>query len=295
MKPARALLAAGLLLACVCLSGPAAAAPNGRPHARVDLLCEMQAVAPGTPVWAGVRFQLEDGWHTYWKNPGDSGLAPGVLWRLPAGWTAGPLLWPYPHRLDSGEVVDYGYGGDVLLLAELTPPADLSIRGTVTLRADVDWLECKDVCIPGSASVAIELPVRAEPPAPDPALRTAFAAARRALPVAVDAWTVDAVRAGDAIELRLRAARPDLPAPTDAYFFAGAEGMIDHAAPQPLSRDGDAYVLTLQPSPYATAPVDHLEGVLVREAGWLPGGAVSAIAVDTPVRDGHDRLAHAGR
>ncbi len=102
----------------------------------------------------------EKEWHTYWQVPGDSGLPTRIEWQLPAGFTAGPIDWPYPHRLPAGPLVNFGYEGETLLLTRVQVPANLATGKTVTLTAKAEWLECKDVCIPGSADLSLTLPVR---------------------------------------------------------------------------------------------------------------------------------------
>src|SRR5204863_4386142 len=134
-------------LLLVLLAGPAfAQAVVKTDNVRAELLSEVSTVKPGEPFWAGLRLTLRPKWHTYWKNPGESGLPTEIAWKLPAGTTAEPIVWPAPTLLDIGGVINYGYHDEVLLLARITPPADAS--GTLSLAADANWLVCDDVCIP---------------------------------------------------------------------------------------------------------------------------------------------------
>lgn len=155
---------------------------------RARLVAESTGVAPGGTVRVGLLLEQDEGWHTYWRNPGDSGLATEVIWQLPEGWTAGPLVWPVPHRyVEAGDLVTHGYAGNVVLFTDITAPA--SARGEVTLRAAVEWLMCRDLCIPGSAEVALTLDVGG-------AGRTASAAVQRDL----DASAARLPRSADSIE-----------------------------------------------------------------------------------------------
>ena len=114
---------------------------------------------PGTKLLVGVHLAHEEAWHTYWRNSGESGYATTVAWQLPAGVTAGPLQWPAPHEYpDAAGFVTYGYGDDILLLSELSIPAGLS--GELKLAAQVDWLMCRELCIPDTAQIELTLPVR---------------------------------------------------------------------------------------------------------------------------------------
>lgn len=112
---------------------------------------------------------MDEHWHTYWKNPGDSGLGTKLTWTLPEGFTAGPIVWPYPRLIPTPPLASYGYDHQALLLVQITPPAQLA-AGEVTLRAKASRLMCMDVCIPGKAEVSLTLPVRNETPVPDPLL-----------------------------------------------------------------------------------------------------------------------------
>jgi len=104
----------------------------------------------------GLHFVMEPGWHIYWKNPGESGLATEIEWSLPSGTRAGPLAWPAPQTFESpGGISSIGYSGEVLLMAEV----DGSGGAVGTVAAAVSWLACKDVCLLGSSELASELPL----------------------------------------------------------------------------------------------------------------------------------------
>ncbi|MCA9494121.1 MAG: hypothetical protein KC621_29540, partial [Myxococcales bacterium] len=131
---------------------------NGKEHPVVArLLVDRQGLKPGETARVGIHLQQEEGWHTYWKTPGEIGLPTEITWSLPAGMSASDAHQPVPERFDQDGQVSYGYDGSVLHVAELTVPADAK-PGTATLAADVSWLVCKTSCIPGSTHV--ELPVQ---------------------------------------------------------------------------------------------------------------------------------------
>ena len=129
----------------------------------------------------GVQLWIDPGWHVYWKNPGDSGLPTRVKFTLPPGFTAGPLLFPTPLRIDlPGNIVALGYEDSVLLLAQVTPPAQLPSGFTGDFSAAISWLVCSDVCIPGRATADLTLGAS---PSISPANSELFETARRQLPV----------------------------------------------------------------------------------------------------------------
>jgi thiol:disulfide interchange protein len=127
-------------------------------HTQVQLLLSADTVRPGDTIWAGVDMKMDPAWHTYWKNPGEAGMATEIKWQLPPGVTAGETQWPLPEKLPPAEVTTYGYNDEVVLLVPLKLGADLK-PGPLGLKANVTWLECKEECVPGSASIEATLNV----------------------------------------------------------------------------------------------------------------------------------------
>ena len=161
----------------------------GPTHARVQLLAENSALTSGRTNVVGLRFELEDGWHIYWQNPGDSGAPPKVVWNLSRGLAAGPLVFPAPQRIRTPTGVNYGYEHEVLLMAPLKVAA--ATAGDARLSAVVRYIVCRDVCVPGTAKLSLRIPVgvgaasssrqqfdRAREQVPQAAPRTWSAAAR---------------------------------------------------------------------------------------------------------------------
>lgn len=136
-------------------------------HTRVQLLSSVKTIRPGMTFTVGLLMKMDPGWHTYWKNPGEAGLPTEVKWTLPKGFGAGEIKWPLPHKYnESGEVQTYGYAEENMLLVDITAPTDIASGSTVTLRADVEWLECERICLPGSASVELKVLVTGDGPKP---------------------------------------------------------------------------------------------------------------------------------
>src|ERR1700733_8879387 len=177
-----------ILLACGA-AAPAAAQIDTAPKVHARLIAEEGAVAPGKTVTVALEQNIRAGWHTYWRNPGDAGEGTESTRTLPAGWPAGPIAWPYPKELTVGPLMDYGYEGRPWLLVDITAPADAKPGTNVTLHAAVDWLVCKEVCIPENTTLTLPLSITPAPVKPDPQTEVQFAAARDLLPVA-SAWPV---------------------------------------------------------------------------------------------------------
>ncbi len=225
-------------------------------HVKASLVAEMGSVRPGRPLTVGVRLEMEPGWHTYWRNPGDSGLPTRVKWTLPEGFQAAELLWPYPVRFGES-VVSYGYEHEVLLPAEIQVPRSISAH-EVRIGARVDWLECQQACLPGKADLTLTLPV--EPRATPSAHAAAFADARRRLPGKGDSWHPSATLEGEEIVLTIR---PPRRGPLqEAYLFPLTPRLIDYAKPQVLRPAKGGYTLTLPRDPNGPVP-GRVSGVLV--------------------------------
>ncbi len=186
--------------ASLAADAPSSVTPPGR-HVTVSLLSEDDAVQPGKPLTAGIRLQMQPGWHTYWRNPGDSGLPTRVRWTLPAGFEAGEVQWPRPMRFGFGPVQSFGYETDVVLPVQIRVPA--SVAGAeVRLAVHVDWLECQEACLPSKADLSLALPVRAQA---HPGAQAALVAAARAqLPVTDPAWRMVAAPTADSILLSVQ-------------------------------------------------------------------------------------------
>jgi thiol:disulfide interchange protein DsbD len=217
---------------------------------------------------------MAEGWHTYWKNPADSGLPTRMAWRLPEGFRAGPLQWPLPRRIAAPPLMSYGYEGEVLLPVEITPPPALSPGSEVRLTGRVDWLECQEACIPGRAELELVLPVRAEAPRPAPATATLFRATRGLLPVPARGWDLKAAAAPGVLALSFRAPQ----APAGAYFFSDKPLVVEYPSPQTLRRVSGGHRLDITRAANGPA-LSHLTGVLLVEGGAAP----LAVEVDVPV------------
>ena len=129
-------------------------------HTQATLLVSAETARPGETVVAGVRLRMDPGWHTYWRNPGGSGMPTTVDWQLPTGVTAGAMEWPVPEKLPDEDLTTYIYTKEVVLLVPLKLSADL-LPGPLELKAAVSWLECEVACVPGKANVKAVLNIGA--------------------------------------------------------------------------------------------------------------------------------------
>ncbi|MES2728787.1 MAG: protein-disulfide reductase DsbD domain-containing protein [Pseudomonadota bacterium] len=193
-----------LLLTALCLSVPVFAAEDvaqkGGSDAIVQtrLIADVAAVTPGQDFTVLIEQVIRPHWHTYWKNPGDSGTHLNLKWDMPDGFKAGQIQWPTPSRIETPPLVTYGYSDTVRFPVRITVPATLDID-TVTVNVDADWLACEEICIPETATLTLTLPV-----GPVKSDNTAaFAAARAALPQTTD-WAATMAEADNRLSLRIQ-------------------------------------------------------------------------------------------
>ncbi len=254
------------------------------PHSEATLVSEQTAITPGEPFTVALRLTMEEGWHSYWKNPGASGEPTSIDWSLPEGYETGALQWPYPHRIKFGSLISYGYSDEVFLLTTLTPPDTLTPGTTVSLDGKARWLICEEICLPAHSEIELSLPVT-EDASEQTKWAEAFASARKKHPKPVETWSVGAGWSDGEYRLLLRAPDGERPDLDGAYFYASEKSVVDPGAPQPVTQEGDTYAIALQQSEYAEDPAGRLRGVLVASEGeaWDREGEVRAMQVDVPV------------
>ena len=257
-----------VLLLLLVMATPASAletAPVVSKRATVTVVTDTDAVVPGTPFRVALRFKLAEGWHTYWKNPGDAGVPPDLTLDLPAG----PIDWPTPNRVAEGSVMTYAYTGEFLL------PVTVLATVPVILKAHANWLVCKDICVPEEGDFTLTLPVGT--PAPN-AQTPLFAAHDRSVP-RPSPWSASIASDGS-LYVRGPELRPDTVA--EAWFIPDAAGRIDDGAAQPLSARSDGFVLALKLAP-DFKPADGLSGVLsIRDRAGLRSDLVVKASAGAP-------------
>ena len=190
---------------------------QGKQLVKAELLADTNVIVPGEPFTVGLLLRMAPGWHTYWKFSGDAGLPTELNWKLPQGWKIGEIQWPIPLKtIDPGDIETYGYENEVLLMQEITPPPKVD-SSTVKLVADASWLVCEKICIPGSATLNLELPISTTS---QPANRELFDRYRRLLPQnwpGANVATAEWGRAGS--DLRLKVTSETLAKYPAADFF----------------------------------------------------------------------------
>ena len=226
-------------------------------------------VGPGKPVWLGLKIEHQPHWHTYWKNPGDSGLPTTLTWQLPAAVRAGDIAWPTPQKLPVGPLMNYGYEGKLLLPVPLTVSPAFS-GNALDIQLTAQWLVCKDVCIPQQGEFALSIPVQAS----TATHAASFAAAQAALPQVAPGAQARAELADEAKILRV--AVSGLPAALqgrELAFFPETAGVIENAVRVVSRWDGGAW--------HADVPISsqRFESPAQMQAVLVAPGAVAGVQV----------------
>ena len=209
------------------------------PIVKTELILNAPIVHADEVIWAGVTYTIPKHWHIYWQNPGDSGIPTTMQWTLPAGITAGEILWPVPERIETSGLVTYGYSNTITLPVPLTPSRD-NVKGAISVTTK--WLVCKDACVPETATLSASLPN-----ANFDAAKTLDAAVMQAPQSALDA-TASYATIGDQVLLGIAGAAllPPGAAPvTKAMFFPLDDGIITNIDMQTFKLNSTGSALTL--------------------------------------------------
>jgi thiol:disulfide interchange protein DsbD len=259
-----------LLLAFVT---PARAASSSAeaPHVHVQLISWDTQLTPNPSNQLGLYFKMEPGWHIYWKNPGDAGEPPHIHWTLPDGITVSPLMFPVPKRLPLGPLMDFGYEGEVLFPIELDASETVK-PGPVVLAAKVDWLVCREVCIPGKAVLELRRDVQDHPAGLNEVLQDRAISPDRAL------W----IRVAKPLVLPSKGLFNTFFQPTkegfrlvvetgqceqSAEFFPDDQDILDNPAPQKLTPTANGLILDLKKDANLSTNPTQLKGVLELSGG----------------------------
>jgi thiol:disulfide interchange protein DsbD len=269
------------LLALVLFSCLAALAAEARQSAPVQsenitarLVSDRATATPGEPLTLAFVQEIREGWHTYWRNPGDSGAPANLAWNLPEGATISESMWPAPEAIPYFGLMTYGHHDRFVLLHELTLPDDWPIGTPFPIRLEADWLVCAEICIPEAGSFALDLSTGPASEPAEPALRGLIETARAEFPrpspwdsrfISTNGSDSDTLRLSIDIETEFE----DL---TDATFFPYRQGLIDQVAEQAWMNNAAGLVVDMALA-WPEGLGETLEGVLVLTED-LPDGTL---------------------
>lgn len=252
---------------CLLFMSPNAYAEEETPPIRVELISEDSSIQPDHPFWVGIHIKLQEGWHSYWKNPGDAGMPTAVTWELPQGLTASSIIWPTPEKFTNESLTGYGYHDEVLLLTQITPSKDLiSLDPSMQLKANVQWLVCSDAfCIPGDSDIALDLPINRAAPQKNQQYADLFANARALLPEKM--INVQASFDGKSIELHLPISKENANNAENVLFFPENQEVIDPLTAAVVDPDSGPEFYDVVLKPAKEEGVSNLKGVIAFTTG----------------------------
>ena len=253
-----------LMFASVARSAPTATAP----HLTVQLAVPPAEIYPGQNFTAGLYFKLDPGWHVYWVNAGDSGEPPHIKWTLPEGITADAMQYPAPKRLPLGPLMDFGYENEVLFpIAMHVSSAFKPSAGSTNLSAKVDWLVCREVCIPGKATLDIDRKALTSPPSSPTFIdadQQLIARLQRTLPQQLPAgMQAKFTPTATGFNLSVITGRRE----TAAQFFPFDQNQLANAAPQPVTPLKNGVEISLKKDENLQQNPSQLHGLLVLADG----------------------------
>lgn len=241
---------------------------------QAELVSRFHDAVPGTEFEIGLLLRHDSKWHTYWKSTGDTGLPTRIQWSLPQGWHASEILWPTPAVFKIGDLVNYGYGDEVLLPVRISVPASAKVGSVQDIKAEVSWLMCADQCVPGKASLTLAVQV-ADKDGGATKASTLFEASHTAMPSPLS----DASGVFDpkthAVRVTFKSTEPF------HHFYVFAEGddsVVVYGAPQSVSRSADKISVTLQGTDELKAG-SQFSGVFAADGGPLKAGWAGSFSV----------------
>ena len=246
---------------------------------RTELLAHApQGARPGQTVWVGLQITHAPHWHTYWKNPGDSGLPTELRWTLPEGVSAGDIAWPTPRKFPLGTLANYGFDGTVLLPVPLTIGPGFN-ASQLKVQLEASWLVCRQECIPEEGRYTLSLPVEGST-----ALNgAAFEASARAVPTGQAAGDSTLSPDGDALKVSL-AGLPAALRGQKLEFFPELPGVIEPGAPWTQAWEGDRWTARIPLSAQRSESPERLALVVARAQPTGSGPGEPGVRLDVPVQ-----------
>lgn len=245
------------------VAGPVQAQSSGwvqASHLKAELVSDHLDVQPGQSLKLALHFIPDEHWHTYWQNPGDSGLATSIAWTLPEGVEAGAIQWPAPMAISVPPLVNYGFEGPTILVSELSIPADFK-GSQLQIKARVDWLVCKEICIPADASFELNLPVTQTAVLANDYLKLFEQATQKQPKI---------LQLQGRYDVQNQKFSAAVPMPEDlkvSAFFVAAPELVDHAAPQQIDWVDGELLLRQQQNTYFNQAQAQFDLVLNTAAG----------------------------
>lgn len=235
------------------------------------LVSEAKTIVPGQTFTVALSLKHEEGFHTYWTNPGIVGIATVLNWTLPEGFTAGEIQWQVPERVTMVVYNAHGYNGDALLLVDITAPEVLP-KGPVTLKAGGAWMACaqRSCCNVGYQELEVTVDTGKEAEWNEE-IRAQIKEARSKLPKPIEGWEYSASRSGDKIILKVKN-KEGLPVSVvKGVYFYSEHNHIDTLVEQQITADNSEVTVVLPINKISLdKKIEGIKGLFYHPVGW-PG------------------------
>lgn len=249
---------------------------------KIELISEAKTIVPGQTFTVALSLKHEEGYHTYWDNPGMVGFATSLAWDLPDGFTAGEIQWQVPERCQMVGYNAHGYNGDTLLLVDISAPESLA-DSPVILKAKGSWMACGrkpgECCNVGYKDFTLNLNA-GHSKEWNESVREEIARAKSEIPPPLEGWEQSCTRIGEQIELKLRNKAGHPLKDADGIYFYSKLNHINTLIEQEIRIDGDEITVTLPISEFAPKKIDKLAGLFYHPDGWPGAGGQAFMPVD---------------
>ncbi|MBT3469936.1 MAG: hypothetical protein HOK49_03415 [Opitutae bacterium] len=273
------LLLSGPLFIIACL--PVCLLLSGKPHpVQLQLISEKDAIVPGQNFYLGLHIKHDKGWHTYWKNPGDVGLAPSIKWDLPKGFNVHPFQWASPELHKMGIIDVQAFHGTITHIIPMEAPANLEVGKKIKILGHASWLMCSKKCIPANRDLSLTLPV-VEKAKKIARWEKQFATTREGFPQTVKGWEISAKTVGEYVEMLIQPGAKQIPVP-HPYFFCDSNHITTQEKPKYLPKGRDL-IIRMKKTEWAPKIISRLTGHLYSEKGWDSQGKIHNMEVDIPL------------
>lgn len=254
---------------------------TNEPHVRAKIIAENTSLTPQAENRLAVVLEHADGWHTYWRMPGDAGLVTEFTFTKPSNIKVTPPRFPLPERIRTGELIGFGYEGTTAFPFTVEVPRQVRFGDRVTISVKVDYLACADVCVPGTANASIRLPlaVVGKPSGDEAAIKEA----ESLIPETI---ATDAVRAViDENRIRIEVAPSAGIVEHTLDFFPLEDDVLKLATDPVASITPENRTIQVEAAAdFAAEPREKISGVLVADGGPAEGGW--AIETEIPLVKG---------
>ncbi len=236
-------------------------------NVKTTIISEVKSIKSGQSFWVAVKFEMQNGWHIYWRNSGDSGLPTSVDWIVPKGFTITDTFYPYPNILVENNSATFIYENEVLLLVKITSPSNIS-ENEIVISAKANWLECKQVCIPGSAKMTVTLNVDDSNSEDEIAISDLYDWLNK-VPIYKSDWKFEIEISNNLVNVNGIKPNWFKSNEYEIIFFPYADDIFNYSAKQNFQINENGFTIELELNKFRSEDPSSLDGILVISDSWI--------------------------